>query len=323
MAEKKISPIALLDILTSRSDEDHILTAQELIEAIKEKYDVDIERRTIYSNIDLLRKLGYVISDYEDNGKGYFLEEKQFEKGEVLLLCNAIHASHFISKKQSSKLINKLLKTLSVHEAKEFKDNVYLPNNQKKENNELMYNIALVSEAIRDRKLIQFTYNHYDINKQLISNREEPYIVEPRYIVYSDSRPYLISTNKKYTDFTHYRLDKIKNAFLLEEKAKILPKRDDAYEYAKNKLFMFNGETEEVIFLCDNDIMDHMVDLLGDDFVATLVDDKHFEMSIKTSKKGAIYLAQQYLDSLEIIKPIDLRLEFKKELELVLNRYKK
>ena len=51
---------------------------------------------------------------------GYYLQEKQFDKAEILLLCNAIHASHFISKKQSNRLIKKLLKTQSKYEAKEF-----------------------------------------------------------------------------------------------------------------------------------------------------------------------------------------------------------
>lgn len=101
MAEKKHIAFAILDILTTYTDEDHILTAREIMDLLKAKYNTEIERRTLYSNIDVLEQAGYVISKFDDNGKSYYLQEKQFDKAEILLLCNAIHASHFISKKQS------------------------------------------------------------------------------------------------------------------------------------------------------------------------------------------------------------------------------
>ncbi len=99
MAEKKQSNMLLLNILKEYSDENHILSTKDLQKLLEAKYGVILERRTIYSNLEILRQAGYKISDVRDNGKGYFLEERQFDKGEVLLLCNAIHASHFISQK--------------------------------------------------------------------------------------------------------------------------------------------------------------------------------------------------------------------------------
>ena len=150
MAEKKQSNMLLLDILKKYSDENHILSTKDLQRLLENQYGVNLERRTIYSNLEILRQAGYKISDVADNGKGYFLEERQFSKGEVLLLCNAIHASHFISQKQSKKLIDTLLDTQSRYDAKEFTDKVYMPNPQKTSNKELMYNVEIVSEAIRE-----------------------------------------------------------------------------------------------------------------------------------------------------------------------------
>jgi hypothetical protein len=86
---KKHIAFAILDILTTYTDEDHILTAKEIMDLLKAKYNIEIERRTIYSNIDVLEQAGYVISKFDDNGKGYYLQEKQFDKAEILLLCNA------------------------------------------------------------------------------------------------------------------------------------------------------------------------------------------------------------------------------------------
>lgn len=323
MAEKKHIAFAILDILTTYTDEDHILTAKEIMDLLKAKYNIEIERRTIYSNIDVLEQAGYVISKFDDNGKGYYLQEKQFDKAEILLLCNAIHASHFISKKQSNKLIKKLLKTQSKYEAKEFMGDIYLPSSIKTSNEELLYNIQLVSEAIRDKKMIQFDYMKYDEKKKLVPRREEPYIVEPRYIVYADSRAYLIATNPKYPDFVHYRMDRMSKGILIEQQMKKLPKIEDPYEYAKNKLFMYAGEMIPVTYLCEEKILDQMIDLFGRDVFISKREDGKFVLSTRTSRTGAKFLARQYLTSIEILQPEDLREEFTAELQSVLDNYKK
>lgn len=87
MAEKKHISFALLQILQEESDENNILSAGELLEKLNKRLDLSIERRTLYSNIDILRQAGYEISDYNENKKGYYLKQRQFEKGEILLLC--------------------------------------------------------------------------------------------------------------------------------------------------------------------------------------------------------------------------------------------
>lgn len=324
MAEKKHSVLAVLDILVTYSDEDHILTTKQFQELLKSKYNIEIERRTLYSNLDILQQGGFVISRYEDNGKGYFLEERDFDKGEILLLCNAIHASHFISKKQSDNLIKKLLKTQSRYQQSEFVDAVYLPNNQKTPNIELMYNVSLISEAIRDKKEINFTYMRYDLNKNMVPRRTEPYVVEPRYIVYADSRAYLIATSKKHPgSFTHYRIDRITKASLTETAVTPLKDPKEAYEYARHKLFMFAGDTVHVMFKCHEKIMDAMIDIFGPELFITPQEDNYFTFWVTTTNTGAKYLAQQYLDSMEIIAPEELRQEMISELENALATYSK
>ena len=321
MAIKKHSAFALLDILIKYTDENHLLTAREIINILEKQYDLTIERRTLYSNIEILEQAGYKISKYEDNGKGYFLEEKQFDKAEILLLCDALHASHFISEKQSNNLINKLLSTLSKYEANEFTKNVYLPNLAKITNKELFYNISLISEAIRDEKMLQFIYTKYDTNKKLVNRRDEPYIVEARYIVYNNTKAYLIATSPKHNGFIHFRIDRIIKATITEERSTKLARYNDPYEYAKDKLFMYGGNAILVSFFCDERVLDMMIDIFGKEVSITKTNDNKFILDTRTSKKGAKLLAQQYLDSIKIIKPIELKNEFIEELNKALLNY--
>ena len=321
MAEKKYSTLALLKVLEEYTDQDHILSLRQLQDRIESRSGLKLDRRTIYSNLEILEQNGYVISKFDDNGKGYYLEERQFDKGEVLLLCNAIHASHFISSRQSDQLIKKLLNTQSRYQRKEFMDKVYMPNPRKTPNRQLMYNIETISEAIRDGKMLQFTYLKYDRNRKFVSRRPEPYIVEPRYIVYSDSRAYMIATSLHHSGHVHYRIDRMADSIILKEPARADHSGKDAYEYARNKLFMYNGEMTNITLRCQEKALDQMIDIFGEDLKILDQEGDSFLVRILASEQGALYLAQQFMEYINIVSPEDLKQRFIESLRNKLKEY--
>ena len=170
--------------------------------------------------------------------------------------------------------------------------------------------------------MLQFTYLKYGKDKKLVARRPEPYLVEPRYIVYADSKAYMIITSPHHDGFAHYRLDKVADAIVLNEKSKKLPKDMDAYEYARNKLFMYSGEMETITLKCDEKIMDQMIDIFGTEMNIAFGDDGFFTINVKTSETGALYLAQQFMEYLEIINPVELRDKFRSNLKTALKKYK-
>jgi predicted DNA-binding transcriptional regulator YafY len=88
--------ICLLEILKEFSDSEHILTMKEILLKMNLVYGINPDRRTVYSSIALLNDMGYDISDYEDNGKGYYLRSRDFEQSEVMLLADAVYSFPFI-----------------------------------------------------------------------------------------------------------------------------------------------------------------------------------------------------------------------------------
>lgn len=321
MAEKKHSAFALLNILRENTDKDHPLTTREILALMETEYGLTLERRTIYANIDLLRQAGYDISSYEDNGVGFALEKKQFEKEEILLLCNALHATHFVPEEQANKLIKKLLNTQSKYESDEFTDNVYLPNPTKTPNKSLLRNIKKISNAIRMNKMIKFEYLTYNESKELVQKRDKPYICEPRHIVYADERPYLLTTSPKYTDFTHYRIDRIGKLEITSEDRRKLGKEMDPYEYSRTRLYMYSGDPITVQFLCDEQALDYMIDIFGKDITIQKLEDEKYLLFAKISKTGAKLLAQQYMEHIRIVAPEDLQKDFVNSLATVMESY--
>lgn len=324
MADKKEIPLALLEVLKRHTDEDHYLSTKQIIQIMEDEYDITMERRTLYANIELLQKFGYKISTWQENGYGYYLQEHQFLKSEVFLLCNAIHSSHFISGKESSQLIDKLLETLSTDQKKQYTDKVYLPNKKKTRNGKLMETISLISDAIRDRHPISFTYFRYNQSKELEARRPEPYVIEPRYIVYHDSRPYLIATSDHHYGFANYRIDRIGDLRIIEnEKTPALKKDQDAYEYAKNMYYMFNDDQVSAAIRCESRVLDHVIDIFGFDCIILPSDSGYFEVHIKGSETGILLFGQQYLDAVDIVEPDYLREEMQSRLKAAIKQYRK
>ena len=321
MQEKKISALALLKILEEYTDEDHPLTQPRLLELIETIYHVTLDRRTLYSNIEMLQDFGYDISSYSENGKGYYLRERQFEPSQIYLLCNAIHASHFIPQKSSKELIDKLLSTQSKYFKNDFKSTVFVENNKKKENKEFFLNVELLSEAIREKKAVSFAYLKYDLDKQLVERREDPYIFSPYYLVYNLDRTYLIGKSKNHKDFTHFRVDRMKKLKISDEPYIKLSKKEDPYEYAKNKIYMYNGDEESIAIKCRMNILDDVIDTFGKG-IRLIADGDSFVAHVKSAKEGMVYFALQYAKYLEVLEPEDLRKEITEVLKQALKNYK-
>ena len=126
MIAPKATILCLYEILKKYTDESHILSAEKIREKLKSIYDVDMERRAIYRNIEALRSMGIEIAGYQDNREGYFLIDREFELSEVRLLCDAVAASDMI-KESTSKII--------IKNTRFEKDPKRINKNRKKKNN--------------------------------------------------------------------------------------------------------------------------------------------------------------------------------------------
>ena len=322
MEEKKIALFALLDVIKEYADEEHPLAFKKIKEYIKKDYDISLDRRTFYRHIDTLNNLDFDIATYKENKKGYYLRQREFEKSEVLLLCNAIHSSYLIPNRISKELIDKLLNTQSKYTKKQFKQSVYIENTNKKDNKQFLLNIELLSEAINEKKIITFNYTKYNFKKELINRRDELYTLSPFFLIYKDEKTYVIGTNPKYDDLTHYRVDRMMNIKKSDITIPNKIKDEDPYEYSKTKLYMYHGEVHKVVLKCDDSILDPMIDIFGKDVTIEKINNEEFILTTKSSSQGIVYLGLQYLDHLEVIEPIDAREEISKIIKSNKHKYK-
>ena len=82
--QKKLIPLAMIRIMEEYTDDTHALEMAEIKELIKEKYGINIDRRTAYSTVHLLNDFGYDIHyGYPYEGclkRGYYLANRDISE---------------------------------------------------------------------------------------------------------------------------------------------------------------------------------------------------------------------------------------------------
>lgn len=108
--DQKLRTLRLMEILLDRTDDTHMLNASELCTILDQEYGISTDRRTIYTEMEILEKFGLDIQQKKGKNPGYYIGARDFELPELKLLVDAVQSSKFITEKKSKELITKLEK---------------------------------------------------------------------------------------------------------------------------------------------------------------------------------------------------------------------
>ena len=134
---QKSKLLTLLRILEQKTDEEHLLNVPQLVQLL-EQQGILAERKSIYSDIDTLRSLGFDVQLQRGRGGGYWLASRTFELSELKLLVDAVQASKVISARTSRKLIHKLEALCSDYEGSQLQRQVYVDGRPKSDSHTLL-----------------------------------------------------------------------------------------------------------------------------------------------------------------------------------------
>ena len=321
---KKMLNMLILDILKEYSDESHRLTQQEILKLLKQNYDMDCDRRSVKANVLCLKELGYEIS-MED---GYYLMEREFEDAELRMLIDSVLFSKNMTVKQAKHLIKKLKAQSNRYFNAKVSHICNLPELHHADNKQLMYVLDTVNDAISEKKKIKFIYNTYGTDFKLHPKREEPYIVNPYQMVANNGKYYLIGNYDKYDNIAHFRLDKMSDVTILDEKIKD-PSQVKGFEngidlpkHMAEHIYMFSGDSVRIKMLAENHLMNELVDWFGKDFRILEKREDSLLVSLNCNENAFIYWALQYGPYVEVLEPLELREKLISIIAGMYNKYK-
>lgn len=309
----KLKLLYLMDILTLYTDEEHVLTANELCEKLEE-YGVESERKSIYSDIETLRTYGFDIVNAKSPKRGFFLAQRRFETAEVRLLVDAVQAAYFISNKKTKTLIKKLYALVSETQAENIEKQVFIENKLKCANEEIYYTIDILNEAIQQKKQVEFRYFKRKLTKKMTALGEsKTFVVNPYALIWLNDRYYLVCNNPKYDNLMHTRLDRMEKIKMLDSKARSFSEVSeykesfDAADYSKKLFNMFTGKNEKIELRCSNAIIDDILDRFGRDVPLKAYGDDFFIIKVQAAVSlGLISWIMQYGDEIKVISPRSL-----------------
>lgn len=119
MSKKKTGTIAMLRILQKYSDKEHILSTRDFMHYLHDEYGIDLERRTMYDNLNVLEGFGYKIHRYESGSLGYYLEERTFTNAEIINTNNALKNNPEVTEEERHSIIDRMLGDYSVYQREE------------------------------------------------------------------------------------------------------------------------------------------------------------------------------------------------------------
>lgn len=320
--KKKI--LYLMQILLERTDENHVMSAQDLCKALEE-YGISSERKSIYNDVDALRDYGMDIVQVKGANQGYYIGSRDFELPELKLLVDAVQASKFITSKKSDELIKKLEKLTSKYEAAQLQRQVFIYNRLKTENETIYYNVDYIHTAIYTDAQIRFQYTEWTLQKELQLKKDgEGYVVSPWALTWADENYYLIAYSEKEKGIRYYRVDKMKNMELLKEKrnGRDIFENFDLALFSKKTFGMYGGNDEMVTLLCHNSLVGVVLDRFGQDVMMIPKGEAYFKAKVMVSVSRQFFgWVTGIGDAIEIKGPESVKREYKEYLMEILRKY--
>ena len=283
--KQKLKLLYIMQCLTEKTDAEHSVTTQEIIDYLALQ-GINAERKSIYTDIDLLIDYGMDIVKNSGRSGGYTLVSRQFELAELKLLVDAVQSSKFITTKKSRELIGKLETLCSKYEATQLHRQVVVTNRNKAVNENIYYNVDIIYNAIAENVKIQFQYFEWNVSKEMKLRRDgKIYEVSPWLLTWDDENYYLIAYDDEAEMIKHYRVDKMLKIELSVEKreGKEQFQHFDIAAYSKKTFGMFAGKEETVTLRCDRSLTGVMIDRFGKDVAMRKIDENTIQARVNVA----------------------------------------
>ena len=287
-SNQKLKLLIIRDFLLRRSDEEHPVTVQQIIDEL-ERFDIKAERKSIYDDIDALRNYGMDI--IRSRGK-YYVGGRSFQIPELKLLVDSIQSSKFITQRKTMSLINKIEELGSVYDAQQLERQVYVRNRVKSMNESVYYNVDRISDAINQDRAIRFRYFDYTVKKERRFRRDGGwYRVSPFALMWDDENYYMLAWEAESATLRHYRVDKMLdiNALKQTREGKDAFAKVDMSSYSKKIFSMFTGETKNVKLRFANSLAGAVFDRFGAEIMLMPDGEEHFTVTLELEVSPRFY----------------------------------
>lgn len=289
---KKVKPnrtLLILRYLWENTDEKNYATIAS-INSFLEPYGLSADRSTISTAIDQLIDFGLDIDMERGVQMHYFIGDRVFKMPEVKLLVDAVQSSRFITPKKSKALIKKLSLFVGRHNANILNRQLYVDGCSKADNESIYVSVDHIQKVINDNRKISFKYYEYTPEKKkVLKHGGQLYVITPYALLWNNDCYYVVGFSDVRGIIQKFRIDRMSCLKELDEKGVKKPKDFKVSDFFSKEFSMLRGIPCEVELLCENQLMDSMIDRFGTKMNTSIVDEKHFKLTASIDLSSNFY----------------------------------
>lgn len=325
---KKLALLRIKQILEEHSGYHHPLKQEDIGDYLKQEYCIEMERKAISRNISMLQEAGMDIQHTRGekrDGGGYYVGKRLFNEAELRLMIDAVLSSKHLTEKQSKEMIRKLCSLSNEYFKHHVRHVSTVSEWDKSDNTALFTNMQLLDYAINRGKQIRYEYNKYGPDKKL--HHSSTSVISPYQMILHNQRYYVMGYSDYWKNMVYHRLDRITNMTIEDENAvpiRSLPGYENGVNYKELSVsmpYMYADKPQYVELLADNNIVDQLIDWFGKGITIQSYSDRQVRVRLKASLKAMEVWALQYLNSVEVISPEDLRKKITDDLKKGVAKY--
>ncbi|MBQ6426687.1 MAG: WYL domain-containing protein [Clostridia bacterium] len=283
---QRLKLLYLAKIFTEQTDDAHGLSLKQIAAELG-RYDITADRKTLYSDIENLRRFGMdIITEQKGRDLLYHLADREFELPELKLLVDSVQSAKFLTVRKSNELIRKIESLGSRYDAQYLQRQVWISDRVKSMNERVYYSVDRLHDAINLKKQVRFHYYRWNVRKETELRKGGAwYVVSPWGLVWDNENYYLVAYDSEDERIKHYRVDKMLDLRITDDdrvggrqyREFNLPK------YSKSLFGMFGGEPVTVTLEGRNDLVGVVIDRFGKDTHIRKKDDEHFLAEIQVT----------------------------------------
>ncbi len=256
---KKALSLCILRVLEQHASEKEPLSTRRIIDYLKEDFGMIAERKAVGRNLILLTEMGFGLSTYHDNGKGYYLTAAADPTAFDPVVYDALLRAPITE--EGERRIRLMQPEVPVYAVRE------TPRSLRTDVFDLLDTLRT---AIAEQKQVTFLYHTAQTDDGITAAPDATYTVSPYALFLAGERYYVLASVSGYGRLLHFRCDYMRDARVSDQAARPCSELSecadglDVIGYVNRAIYR-QDTAEPYTLLCSARLIDALIDDFGSD----------------------------------------------------------
>lgn len=311
---KKALSLCILRVLEQHATEKDPLSTRRIIDYLKDDFGMIAERKAVGRNLILLTEMGFGLSTYHDNGKGYYLTAAADPTAFDPVLYDALLRAPITE--EGVRRIRLMQPDVPIHAVPETPQTLRM---------EVFDTLETLRGAIAEGKQVVFLYHTAQSEDVLTAAPDATYTVSPYALFLADGRYFLLASVTGYGRLLHFRCDYIRSLSLLDQPIRpcteLAECRDglDVVGYVNRAVYR-QDNAEPYTLLCAGRLVDALVDAFGVSAMLTPEGD-NLRAEVRAPWSSVRRFLLNHLSQVTLLSPAARQKQIRDELSAALSIY--